>query len=101
MNRLAPGPEGRSSLAASIEEIKRLEGWYTFEEAGAVLGYTKQGIHRLVFESANCPFDPDTDIRGVGARPLMLLREEAVLAVKARLKPAEETGWGKSRIAHD
>lgn len=83
---------------AAIEEIKRLEGWFTFEEAGEVLGYSKQGIHRLVFESPNSPFEPDKDVRGVGGRPLMLLREDAVNRVKTRLKPASETGWGKSRI---
>lgn len=82
----------------SVDEVKRLEGWLTFEEAGDVLGYRKQGIHRLVFESPNNPFDPATDIRGVGARPLMLLREAAVLEVKDRLLPEEQIKRGLSRI---
>ncbi len=101
MNRSATHQRKAGQHLASIEEVRRLEGWLTFEEAGEVLGYSKQGIHRLVFESPNSPFNPDTDVRGVGARPLMLLREAAVLEVKGRLKPAEETGWGKSRIARD
>ncbi len=86
---------------ASVEEVRRLEGWYTFEEAGEILGYSKQGIHRLVFESPRSPFNAEEDVRGVGARPLMLLRKEAVERVKGRLKPDGETGWGKSRIVRD
>lgn len=58
-------------------EIKRLEGWMTFEEAGSALGISKQRVHKLVWDAA--AFDTE-DIRGVGARPLWLLRTSAVKA---------------------
>lgn len=85
----------------SVDTVKRLEGWLSFEEAGAELGYSKQGMHRLVFESAHCPFNHDTDVRGVGGRPLMLLREEAVMAVKQRLDPDAANGYSKIKPAAD
>lgn len=64
-----------------------------------MLGYSKQGMHRLVFESPRSPFNPDTDVRGVGDRPLMLLREGAVDAVRQRLDPTATNG--KTRIRRD
>ncbi len=67
-----------------VESVKRLEGWMTFTEAGDLLGYTKQGFHRLVFESPNSPFDVDTDVRGVGEKPIMVIRTEVVKAEKDR-----------------
>ena len=81
----------------SVDQVKRLEDWMTFEEAGIELGYSKQGIHRLIFESASNPFDVENDVRGVGERPLMLIRKTAVMAVKERLDPDAKSGRSKIR----
>ena len=75
---------GRQGSVRLVESVTRLEGWMTFTEAGDLLGYTKQGFHRLVFYSPNNPFDVTADVRGIGEKPIMLVREEAVRAEKGR-----------------
>jgi len=68
----------------TVTSVKRLEGWMTFAEAGEILGLQKQGVHRAVFDSSFTSFNVDDDVRGVGEKPIMLVREEAVWAEKAR-----------------
>jgi len=85
----------KANPLVSIDSVKRLEGWLSFKEAGKELGYSKQGMHRLIFESPRSPFNVDADVRGVGERPLMLVREEAVMAIKARLDPNPTVGRTK------
>lgn len=84
-----------------IEEVRRLEGWMTFQEAADALGYTKQGFHRLVFHSPFSPFNPDEDIRGVGDRPLMIIRTAAVEAARAKIQPADAVTRGQSRLIRE
>lgn len=62
--------------------IPRLEGWLTFPEAGELLGVTKQMVHKLVFKSK--VFDLRTDLRTVGDRPIYIVKEEKVRALKER-----------------
>jgi len=82
----------------SVTAVKRLEGWMTVGEAADQLGYSKQGLHRLIFESPNNPFDLERDVRGVGDKPLILLRDSAVFAVSARIRPHEEELLGRSKL---
>ncbi len=63
------------------DEIKRLEGWFTFKEAGVILGISRPGFHALVFDGTVRPFTTD-DLRWVGT--ILIVREEAVLAEARR-----------------
>src|SRR5213083_1970621 len=82
----------------SVAAVKRLEDWMTLSEAGEVLGYSKQGLHRLIFESPNNPFDLENDVRGVGDKPLIVLRTAAVTAMRSRLRPAGDDILGRSKM---
>src|SRR2546430_2363621 len=83
--------------AVVTEGVKKLEGRATFQEAADRLGYTKQGVHRLVWQSPNNPFNPDTDIRTVGDRPLLLVRIAKVDQVAKTILP--EARHGQARLA--
>ena len=63
-------------------ELPRLPGWLTVMEAGEILGIrTKQGMHRLMWETCEFLFDEDPDkseIIALGDRPMWIIRETAV-----------------------
>ncbi len=79
----------------AVSAVKRLEGWVTLGEAADELGYSKQGLHRLIFESEANPFDIDNDVRGIGDRPMILIRTTAVEAMKERRRPGAQFGTSK------
>ncbi len=78
---------------ADTSQIRKLEGWLTLTEAAERTGYTKQGIHRLVFDADPSPFDYETEVRGAGEKPLILLKEEAVERLAARRVDAPHGTW--------
>ncbi len=70
-----------------VVEIQRLAGWMSLHEAGVFLGIeSKQGMHRIVWDA--CEFDFDKDVRSVGERPIYVIRESAVKALKKRREKA-------------
>lgn len=70
---------------STIAPVRRLEGWVTLQQAGAMLGYSKQGIGQAVLRSPNPLFDLRSDVRAIGDRRLFyLVRETAVRAEIAR-----------------
>lgn len=69
-------------MAVVVEEVKRLEGWMTFTEAGKILGFSKQRMHHIVFSTRR--FNVSDDVRAIGERPTMLIRTSAVLAEQQR-----------------
>lgn len=66
----------------SYEEIPKLEGWLSVPEAAFKLGVSKQMIHKMV-HTLNL-FDKTKDVRRLGEKPMYILREEAVVALKER-----------------
>lgn len=68
----------------SRSEVKRLEGWLSFPEAAEVLGVSKQMIHKMVFSSGL--FNLETEVRSVGDRPIYVVDEKKVRALKATRK---------------
>lgn len=75
-------------MAVVIEEVKRLEGWMTFTEAGKILGFSKQRMHHVVFSTRR--FNVSDDVRAVGERPTMLIRTSVVLAEQQRRQQEAE-----------
>ena len=65
-------------------DVRQLEGWVTFPEAAEALGISKQGMHKLVFESPNAPFTSSEVKRlGAGPKPVYLLLRGALDRVRA------------------
>lgn len=62
--------------------VPKLEDWLTFPDAGRILGVSKQMIHKMVFTLGL--FDVKNDIRSVGEKPIYVVREKAVLALKEK-----------------
>ncbi len=66
-------------------EIPRLPGYMSMSEAGKILGvFSKQGIHRLIFESGEFTItdNPQTsEVFAVGERPMYVVKSEAVRRV--------------------
>ncbi len=88
-----------NTMVQQVTEIRRLEGWLTLKEAAEVLGYSTQGLHRVIFLSPHSPFDLDKDVRGVGEKPLLVIREAKVHEVLAkRRRPVEDDLNGRSKL---
>lgn len=64
----------------SRTEIPKLKDWMTFPEAARALGISKQMIHKMVFILDL--FDVSEDVRKIGEKPIYVVRETAVLALK-------------------
>lgn len=64
----------------SYLEIPRLEGWLSVPEAAFALGVSKQMIHKMI-HSLNV-FNCERDVRKVGDKPMYLVRESAVEALR-------------------
>ena len=50
------GSDPSTEEVKKMLDVRQLEGWVTFPEAAEALGISKQGMHKLVFESPNAPF---------------------------------------------
>lgn len=63
-------------LGPDNKPMKQLEGWISLPEIAENLGFTKQGVHWMVFTDP--VFDPE-DLRYVGrpSAPMFLVRESA------------------------
>lgn len=72
-------------MAVRMDKVRRLETHFTMSEAAEFLGYSRNGLHRLVFYSPNSPFDDD-DVRAIGPeeKPQYLLSKVKVRALKQR-----------------
>lgn len=72
-------------------EVKQLDGWVTLPEAADELGMSKQGVHKLVFDSPNRPFTSEEVKKlGAGPKPVFLLKRSALDRVRdARAASAE------------
>lgn len=64
----------------SYTEIPRLEDWLSIPEAAFELGVSKQMIHKMIHSLK--VFNSDRDVRKVGEKPMYLVRESAVEALK-------------------
>jgi hypothetical protein len=63
----------------TVQIINRLTDWVTFYQVKIALGLSKQGVHRLIFDSGL--FNVDTDVCAVqvsAARFVYLLRPAAL-----------------------
>jgi len=76
-----------------FDQIRKLEGWVTINEATQMLGLTKQAVHRMI-EQAEFKL---TDLRHVADRFVYLIRESAVAAkVREREQAALDRGQAKA-----
>ncbi len=64
----------------SYKEIPRLEDWLSIPEAALELGVSKQMVHKMI--NTLDVFDYERDVRKVGDKPMYLVRESAVKALK-------------------
>jgi hypothetical protein len=80
------GASRRTASSAGVIAVKPLEDWILFDEAGEMLGVSRQGVHHIVFTGSL--FDVDKDVRTIGLKGnTFVLRRSAVLrAAKARAK---------------
>lgn len=69
-----------ASAEGGYSEIPRLEGWLTFPEAGEILDVTKQMVHKMAFGRRRLLLT----VRRVGDKPIYVVKEEEVLALKLR-----------------
>lgn len=67
-------------------EVPRLEGWLTFPEAADELGVTKQMVHKMAFGSKPVL----RIVRRVGDKPIYVVDEKEVLALKKRRQELEQ-----------
>lgn len=81
-------------------EVQKLEGYVTVPQAAAMLGMTKQGLHKTLFQHGDSgPFSSE-DLLDVGgdSKPMYLVRVDAVervrqeRAVRAAGKLEKSTG---------
>lgn len=75
-------------------EVPRLDGWMSFAEVAKALKMTKQGVHRLVFDSASHRIDVQREVRAVGEQPILLLATSAVMREMRRRNISDLTGVG-------
>jgi hypothetical protein len=93
--------------------IKHLDGWLSLHELTSLFKMTKQGVHRLVFNSGH--FDPDDEVRAVpysAAHVCYLIRVTAVrrelqrridrgLLEDPNAKPAKKTARAPRRVTSE
>ena len=79
----------------TVDDVPRLSGWVTSEETAAILGVTKQMVHRLI---RNGKLKSTHRVGGIGgpveregnAKPVYIISETEVYGLKAeRIADAE------------
>ena len=71
----------------SYQEIQKLEGWLSIPEAAYELGLSKQMIHKMI---SNDIFNIIDDVRKIGEKPMYIVRESAVAALKKSRQASTE-----------